>query len=159
MNVILFICVYVAFIIERLLHAQFIQRRFSSLSFQQLISELEPVSRDDITSGRPQHGSSELESIRRIKQNCPVMIALALYCDTWCPQCCTEAVIAMRNHEMNVQKAVKRYKASTFFRLTEPQSLNYGKIASEYCKLVQCLLDLYKDTHVARYPQIRVACD
>ena len=158
MAVIALICLYVTFTIGRLLHSQFIRRRFSSLSFQQLLSNLEPIRTEEMAGERFKYGSSGMEKIRRIQRNCSIMIALALYCDTWCPQCCTETVVAMRNHEMKVYKAAKRYRASMFFRMAKHQSLNYAEVGAEYCKLVQCLLDLYRKTHVARYPQLRAAC-
>ena len=149
---------YIALIIGWLLHSQLSQRRFSSLSFEQLLSKLEPVTRDEIPEDWANHGSNATETIRRMKSNCTVMIALALYCDNWSPQCCADTVIAMRNHEINLRQAANKYKAAVLFRMTERRSLSYRQISREYREVVQCLLDLYKMTHVARYPHLRIAC-
>ena len=176
MFLIALLSLYVLVTAGLLLRSQAAARKFSALSWDELRSELASVSRDELESARLQYKRCKLpkedqsmaalsrrlgrkENLSRIKKNASVIIALASYCDNFRQQSSASTVSELEGHAKILRRAIRRYQICVFFRMKHTHRQQHLILMSyEYVAMIECLLALYKENHVARYPQIRAAC-
>ncbi len=158
-----------------LLHAHLRQRRFSSLSWNDLLARLGPVPTDGITTValdylQPSKGQLVIQTddlwtlvggangIAQMRENAATLLALAGYAQQWNFH---ESVIVaerMRHDALTLRKATFKIALGLF--------LNYGRArgplyvqeaASAYYLMRTRLLALYETSHAGRYPALSAA--
>ena len=177
------IFVYGAVIAYLALRSDRATRRLSHQPWERLVHDLTSVGHDELARASALYvsykqlgdveefdGLCEIiggeERLRRIRANARILVKLALYCDTWSPQSSRVTVKKMADLELRIRWASARYamfvKGRTLMDLNEgyPRASRcLAEISYSYCRMTDLLLTLYQETHIARYPQLRAACN
>jgi len=149
--------------------------RLARLSWDDLLSRLEPVSIDGISSvaldylqpskGQLQIGTAEMwfligedEGVRRMYANAEVLIALAGYAQRWNPL--ESAIVGerMRRDGLTLRRAALRLSLGSLSGHDVIHGpFNVQEAASAYYLMRQRLLALYETSHAGRYPRLAAA--
>lgn len=150
-------------------------KRFSGLSWEDLVAQLQPVETEGITAAaieylypvRSQLGMEPndiweriggVDGVARMRANADVLIALAAYAQRWNFDEGTIVAERMRHDGLAMRRATRR--------ITIGLLLGYGRVrgpfyvheaASSYYLMRQRLLALYETSHVGRYPDLAAA--
>ena len=169
------VSIYVVATVGLLLRGQVFANKFSKLTWDELRSQLAPVSMEELKSARSQYrerrnssvktaisplprGLGRKEHLERIKKNALVVIELGKYCENW-RRDTGATTLELRAHGRQLSRALVLYKIVIFLRLEQVRSQGHLLVISnEYVEMIDCLLSLYREINVARYPQVRAAC-
>ena len=158
-----------------LIRTQVSARRLGELSWEELLTKLEPVETDGITAvaveylnpGNLQIGSKpddiwnmigRAEGLSRMRANSDVLIALATYAQRWNPDEGLVAAERMRRDGLALRRAVVGIGLAMTCGYGKQRVSSYvHEAASSYYLMRLRLLALYRTSHSARYPSLAAA--
>jgi hypothetical protein len=150
-------------------------RRLGELSWEDLLTKLEPVETDGITSVAVEYlnpGVSHLgikpddiwttiggaEGLSRMRANSDVLIALAAYAQQWNPDEGLVVAERMRRDGLALRRAVVGIGLAMTCGYGKQRLSSYvHEAASSYYLMRLRLLALYRMSHSARYPSLAAA--
>jgi hypothetical protein len=150
-------------------------RRLGEMSWEDLLTKLEPVETDGIIAVAVEHlnpGNSHLgikpddiwntiggaEGLSRMRANSDVLIALATYAQRWNPDEGLVAAERMRRDGLALRRAVVGIGLAMTCGYGKRRVSSYvHEAASSYYLMRLRLLALYQTSHSARYPSLAAA--